>query len=133
MYVIYIDLNHTHFHGCLFTTMTITFFFFSLQAWDLWLEGKGLKLVDLTIRDSCVEYQVLRCIHVSLLCVDDGAIDRPTMSYMLFMLTNENTQLPLPKRPAFSIGKREIQANTPNNELEIHAVNGLSISDIDAR
>uniref|UniRef100_A0A7N2LJS0 non-specific serine/threonine protein kinase n=1 Tax=Quercus lobata TaxID=97700 RepID=A0A7N2LJS0_QUELO len=102
-------------------------------AWDLWQEGEGLELVDLTIRDSCVEYQVLRCIHVSLLCVEDSAVDRPTTSDMLSMLTNESTQLPLPKKPAFSIGKKAIEANTPNNELEIHTVNGLSISDIDAR
>ncbi|XP_065630882.1 cysteine-rich receptor-like protein kinase 10 [Quercus suber] len=102
-------------------------------AWDLWQEGKGLELVDLTIRDSCVEYQVLRCIHVSLLCVEDDAVDRPTMSDMLSMLTNESTQLPLPKKPAFSIGKKAIGANTPNNELELHTMNGLSVSDTDAR
>ena len=108
-------------------------FLFSLQAWDLWQEGKGLELVDLTIRDSCVEYQVLRCIHVSLLCMEDGVVDRPTMSNMLSMLTNESTQLPLPKKLAFSIGKKAIEANTLNNELELHTVNGLSISDMDAR
>ena len=65
--------------------------------------------------------------------MEDSAVDRPTMSDMLSMLTNESTQLPLPKKPAFSIGKKAIEANTPNNELEIHTVNGLSISDIDAR
>uniref|UniRef100_A0A2N9GD61 Reverse transcriptase domain-containing protein n=1 Tax=Fagus sylvatica TaxID=28930 RepID=A0A2N9GD61_FAGSY len=54
-------------------------------AWDLWQEGKGLELVDSAISDSCVEYQVIRCIHVSLLCVEDGAVDRPTMSDMLSM------------------------------------------------
>ncbi|XP_075643381.1 G-type lectin S-receptor-like serine/threonine-protein kinase At1g67520 isoform X1 [Castanea sativa] len=102
-------------------------------AWDLWQEGKGLELVDLTIRDSCVECQVLRCIHVSLLCVEDDAVDRPAMSDMLSMLTNESAQLPLPKKPAFSIGKKATRVNTPNNELELHTMNGLSISDIDAR
>ncbi|KAK4594742.1 hypothetical protein RGQ29_018448 [Quercus rubra] len=102
-------------------------------AWDLWQEGKGLELVDLTIRDLCVEYQVLRYIHVSLLCVEDDVVDRPTMSDMLSMLTNESAQLPLPKKPAFSIGKKAIGANTPNNELELHTMNGLSISDMDAR
>ena len=106
---------------------------FSLQAWDLWQEGKGLELVDLTIRDLCVEYQVLRCIHVSLLCMEDGVVDRPTMSNMLSMLTNESTQLPLPKKLTFSIGKKAIEANTLNNELELHTVNGLSFSDMDAR
>ncbi|KAF3955969.1 hypothetical protein CMV_018869 [Castanea mollissima] len=102
-------------------------------AWDLWQEGKGLELVDLAIRDSCAEYQVPRCIHVSLLCVEDDAVDRPPMSDMLSMLTDESAQLPLPKKPAFSIGKKATGANTPNNELELHTMNGLSISDINAR
>ncbi|KAL4598181.1 hypothetical protein ACB092_11G041400 [Castanea dentata] len=70
-------------------------------AWDLWKEDKGLDLVDPTINDSFVANQVLRCIHVSLLCVEEGAVDRPTMLDMLSMLTNESTQLPLPKKPAF--------------------------------
>ncbi|KAK4594733.1 hypothetical protein RGQ29_018441 [Quercus rubra] len=102
-------------------------------AWDLWQEGKGLELVDPTIRESCVEYQVLRCIHVSLLCVEDGAIDRPTMLDMLSMLTNESTQLPLPKKPAFSIRRKSIVANIPNKEPEVYTVNDLSITDMDPR
>ncbi|GMY33294.1 G-type lectin S-receptor-like serine/threonine-protein kinase At1g67520 isoform X1 [Fagus crenata] len=102
-------------------------------AWDLWQEGKGLELVDPAISDSCVEYQVIRCIHVSLLCVEDGVVDRPTMSDMLSMLTNESIQLPLPKKPAFSIGRKAIEANIPNRESGVHTVNGLSISDMGAR
>ena len=64
-----------------------------------------LELVDPEIRDSCVEYQVLRCIHVSLICVEDATMDYPTMSEILYMLNNESIQLPLPKKLAFSIGR----------------------------
>ena len=39
----------------------------------------------------------------------------------------------LPNKPTFSIGKKAIEANTLNNELELHTVNGLSFSDMDAR
>ncbi|KAL4598165.1 hypothetical protein ACB092_11G040200 [Castanea dentata] len=102
-------------------------------AWDLWQEGEGIQLVDPTISDSCVNYQVLRCIHVSLLCVEDSAIDRPTMSDVLFMLTNENMPLPLPKKPAFSIGRKAIGANILDKESNAHSVNGLSISEMNAR
>uniref|UniRef100_A0A7N2LJH9 Receptor-like serine/threonine-protein kinase n=1 Tax=Quercus lobata TaxID=97700 RepID=A0A7N2LJH9_QUELO len=102
-------------------------------AWDLWKEGEGLELIDPTIGDSCNEYQVLRCIHVSLLCVENDAIDRPTISNMLAMLTNDSTQLPLPKKPAFSIGRKTTVANISKKEPEVYTVNGLSISDMDAR
>ena len=131
MYVIHVTLDHMYFDSCMFPAFYITITFF--QAWDLWQEGKGLELVDPTISDSCVEYQVIRCIHVSLLCVEDGAVDRPTMSDMLSMLTNESIQLPLPKKPAFSIGRKAIEANMPNRESGVHTVNGLSISEMDAR
>ncbi|XP_065637566.1 G-type lectin S-receptor-like serine/threonine-protein kinase CES101 isoform X4 [Quercus suber] len=102
-------------------------------AWDLWQKGEGIELVDPAISDSCVKYQVLRCIHVSLLCVEDGAIDRPTMSDVLFLLTNESMPLPLPKKPAFSIGRKAIEANISYKESNNHSLNGLSISEMDAR
>ena len=76
---------------------------------------------------------MLRCIHVSLLCVEDSAIDRPTMSDVLFMLTNENMPLPLPKKPAFSIGRKAIGGNILDKESNAHSVNGLSISEMNAR
>ena len=65
--------------------------------------------------------------------MEDGAIDRPTMLDMLSMLTNESTQLHLPKKPAFSIRRKSIVANIPNKEPEVYMVNDLSITDMDPR
>ncbi|GJX21456.1 G-type lectin S-receptor-like serine/threonine-protein kinase CES101 [Tanacetum coccineum] len=62
-------------------------------AWELWNKGRGLDFMD----------PVMTCIHVGLLCVQDHAIDRPTMSEVISMLTNENMHLPKPKQPAFFI------------------------------
>nr|XP_011462045.1 PREDICTED: putative cysteine-rich receptor-like protein kinase 35 [Fragaria vesca subsp. vesca] len=46
-------------------------------AWALWREGAGLGLMDPTIGDSCDKDQMLRCIHVGLLCVEEQQlIDR---------------------------------------------------------
>ena len=61
------------------------------------------------------------------------AFDRPTMSEIISMLTNESTQLPLPKKPAFSIGRKSIVANIPNKEPEVYTANDLSITDMDPR
>ncbi|KAL4598185.1 hypothetical protein ACB092_11G041800 [Castanea dentata] len=102
-------------------------------AWDLWKEDKGLDLVDPTISDSFVANQVLRCIHVSLLCVEEGVVDRPTMLDMLSMLTNESTQLALPKKPAFSNERKPVGATIPKKEFEVHTTNKISISDMDPR
>ncbi|KAJ0007577.1 hypothetical protein Pint_29814 [Pistacia integerrima] len=72
-------------------------------AWELWNEGKGLELIDQTMDESCPPNEVSRYLNVGLLCVQDQAKDRPTMSEVVCMLTNETMVLPTPKQPAFFI------------------------------
>lgn len=57
--------------------------------------------MDPTMADSCDRSQVLRCIHVGLLCVQDSAVDRPSMADVISMLFNETVPLPTPKQIAF--------------------------------
>ncbi|XP_050116212.1 G-type lectin S-receptor-like serine/threonine-protein kinase At4g27290 [Malus sylvestris] len=70
-------------------------------AWGLWKENAGLELMDPALGDSCNENQLLRCIHVGLLCVEENAADRPTMSVVIPMLRDESTERPKPKKPAY--------------------------------
>ncbi|CAH1419527.1 unnamed protein product [Lactuca virosa] len=103
------------------------------HAWELWNEaGRGLELMDPVLEDSCTPKEVMTCIHVGLLCVQDHAIDRPTMSEVISMLTNENMHLPEPKRPAFFIERHDPDLAKDNN-LENGSVNGQSISILVAR
>ncbi|KAL2496100.1 G-type lectin S-receptor-like serine/threonine-protein kinase SD1-1 [Forsythia ovata] len=75
------------------------------HAWLLWKEDKALELMDECLKDSFVERQVKRCIHVGLLCVQKYAEDRPVMSSVLFMLgSEEGAILPDPKEPGFFMG-----------------------------
>ncbi|CBI18331.3 unnamed protein product, partial [Vitis vinifera] len=74
----------------------------AVYAWDLWKEGTSLELVDPMLEDSYSTTQMLRCIHIALLCVQESAADRPTMSAVISMLTNETVPLPNPNLPAFS-------------------------------
>ncbi|KAF3666781.1 G-type lectin S-receptor-like serine/threonine-protein kinase RKS1 [Capsicum annuum] len=67
-------------------------------VWDSWKDEKALDVVDPLLRDSYEACEVLRCIHISLLCVQPFTNDRPTMSEVVFMLCNE-TNLPSPKQP----------------------------------
>ncbi|GMP75053.1 hypothetical protein CsSME_00032270 [Camellia sinensis var. sinensis] len=71
------------------------------HAWKLWNEGKPIKLFDVFMADPIPTSEVLRCIQVALLCVQQRPEDRPTMSYVLLMLDNENPVLPMPKQPGF--------------------------------
>ncbi|KAK2978974.1 hypothetical protein RJ640_017538 [Escallonia rubra] len=72
------------------------------HAWKLWSNGKSLEIVDASMGESWLAHDVLRCIQVGLMCVQDSAADRPTMSSVIFMLSNE-TNLPSPRQPMFAI------------------------------
>ena len=88
--------------------------------------------MDPAIHDSVVQDQVLRCIHVGLLCVEERAVDRPTMSHILSLLANSVEMLPLLKKPAFYFGGRVDLVNQ-SHKRKIDSVNGMSISDFTAR
>ncbi|KAF7003972.1 LOW QUALITY PROTEIN: hypothetical protein CFC21_019237 [Triticum aestivum] len=70
-------------------------------AWKLWEDGKACELVDSSIFETCPLHEVLRCIHVGLLCVEDHPNDRPLMSSVIFSLENESALLPSPKQPLY--------------------------------
>ncbi|XP_062110934.1 G-type lectin S-receptor-like serine/threonine-protein kinase RKS1 isoform X2 [Humulus lupulus] len=72
------------------------------HVWDLWKEGRALEIIDSSI-DERFGSAALRCITIGLLCVQEHAINRPNMSEIVLMLSNEAT-LPNPKQPAFVSG-----------------------------
>ncbi|KAF3447843.1 hypothetical protein FNV43_RR08549 [Rhamnella rubrinervis] len=102
------------------------------HAWDLWQTGSGLDLVDQILKDSYVQNQVLRFIHVGLACVEDCPVDRPTISEVVSMLTKETWPLPVLKKPACFIRRRLVADEIQNNSRN-HSVNGLTNSSIHAR
>ncbi|KAJ3696051.1 hypothetical protein LUZ60_001428 [Juncus effusus] len=71
------------------------------HAWELWKEGRLIEIIDRSFGDNCPMKEVLRCVHIALMCVQDNAADRPTMSEVLAMLNSEIMVLPDPKQPAF--------------------------------
>lgn len=72
--------------------------------------------MDPSLNDTFVPDEVQRCIHVGLLCVEQYANDRPTMSNIISMLTNQNALDILPRRPAFYVG-REIPKGTTTSKM----------------
>nr|XP_043617865.1 G-type lectin S-receptor-like serine/threonine-protein kinase At4g27290 isoform X2 [Erigeron canadensis] len=70
------------------------------HAWRLYNEDRSIELACSDLRDKCNKSELLRSIHIGLLCVQHHAEDRPTMSSVVVMLDNEST-LPPPKQPAF--------------------------------
>ncbi|RCV27661.1 hypothetical protein SETIT_5G342300v2 [Setaria italica] len=99
-------------------------------AWELWKEGRCHELIDKSLHGRCPENVALRCIHVSLLCVQEQAADRPSMTEVLSMITNENATLPDPKQPGFL--SLLVSSQTEITE-ETWSLNGLSITKLEGR
>ncbi|KAL3820991.1 hypothetical protein ACJIZ3_006896 [Penstemon smallii] len=97
-------------------------------AWRLWCENKALDLADpILVQQS----QVLKCINVGLLCVQEDPNDRPTMSNVVMMLGSEvATLLPRPTRPAFVTRKRECSSvpSTSSTKPDTISENEFTIS-----
>ncbi|KAL2496234.1 G-type lectin S-receptor-like serine/threonine-protein kinase [Forsythia ovata] len=70
------------------------------HAWTLYKEGRSLELVDPYLRESANQYEVLRLIHMGLLCVQQCPDDRPNMASVVAMLDNE-IALPRANQPGF--------------------------------
>ncbi|XP_020963813.1 G-type lectin S-receptor-like serine/threonine-protein kinase At4g27290 [Arachis ipaensis] len=105
------------------------------HAWKLFVEDKCLEMVNATFRDSIDSSpeEVIRSIHVGLLCVQRNPEDRPSMSDVLMMLSSE-WPLPQPKKPEFFIERDVIVDDTSSSNHEIpSSINQLTISDINPR
>ena len=81
------------------------------------------ELVDPGIRDNCKSDEVIRYIHIGLLCVQENHVDRPTMSTIYRMLTNASITLHMPQPPGFVFTVR-----SKSNPLEERSQCGPSTS-----
>ncbi|XP_044444459.1 cysteine-rich receptor-like protein kinase 6 [Triticum aestivum] len=77
--------------------------FFNLlgYAWKLWKEERWLEFVDESIVSESDMLETMRCINIALLCVQENAVDRPSTTSVVAMLSSETMALPEPKHPAY--------------------------------
>ncbi|KAL0801047.1 hypothetical protein Bca101_056223 [Brassica carinata] len=108
-------------------------------VWRYWKEGKGIEIVDpIIIYSSSSElrtHEILRCIQIGLLCVQERAEDRPVMSTVMVMLGSETTTIPQPKRPGFCVGRSllETESLSSTQRDDELSVNQITLSVIHAR
>ncbi|XP_061338568.1 cysteine-rich receptor-like protein kinase 10 [Gastrolobium bilobum] len=102
-------------------------------AWQLWNEGRALELVDPALNELSTQNEVLRCIHIGLLCVQYQATDRPTMLDIVSFLSNDTIQLPQPQQPAFFNNGVADESVLPYSKQEHYSLNDVTISNIYGR
>ncbi|PON62127.1 Serine/threonine protein kinase [Trema orientale] len=85
------------------------------HAWNLWKEGRSFELLDPAIGEACSANEIMRNVQVALLCVQENAADRPTMSEIVSMLGSDMGLLPDPNQPAFYTPVRAHDNNLADN------------------
>ncbi|KAM3701600.1 hypothetical protein ACJW30_05G185800 [Castanea mollissima] len=114
-------------------------------AWKKWKDGTTSNLIDPTLRtDSTTE--IMKCIHIGLLCVQENMVKRPTMASVVLMLNSESMTLSIPSRPAFTMDcstrssvlhvehNSGVMGSTQSRSSSVQAsVNDVSITELDPR
>ncbi|XP_050261495.1 receptor-like serine/threonine-protein kinase SD1-8 isoform X1 [Quercus robur] len=102
-------------------------------TWDLWKSNRSLELMDPILEDTPPANVLLSYINIALLCVQENAVDRPTISDVISMFNKEPALLPSPKKPAFSFGRGMEDLGSSKRKLEICSLNDMTVSILEAR
>ncbi|XP_017254222.2 cysteine-rich receptor-like protein kinase 10 [Daucus carota subsp. sativus] len=70
-------------------------------AWRLWKDGTPLELVDPVLLYSYARNEVIRCIYIALLCVQEDVDSRPSMDSVVLMLNSNSVTIIMPQQPPF--------------------------------
>lgn len=93
--------------------------------------------------DVWPRHEALKCIHISLLCVQEAAADRPKLPEVVMMLNGYTISSSMPSKPAFFISKESDDSviwggnsgidigSTPAESSQ--SVNGVTITELQPR
>ncbi|CAL5335837.1 unnamed protein product [Camellia sinensis] len=104
----------------------------NLTAWRLYKEGKSLELIDEALWDSCYQIEMLRSIHVGVLCVQESLKDRPSMSSVVLMLGSE-AALPQAKQPGFFTARNILRTGSSSSKEATTTGNEITSTMLSAR
>ncbi|GAU15359.1 hypothetical protein TSUD_04280 [Trifolium subterraneum] len=82
--------------------------YLSSFAWRNWKEGTPTNIIDPTLNNDS-RNEIMRCIHIGLLCVQENITSRPTMASVVVMLNSHSVTLPIPLEPAFHMDSGNFQ------------------------
>ncbi|KAL0826532.1 hypothetical protein Bca101_050209 [Brassica carinata] len=73
-------------------------------TWKRWAEGRPEIIIDPFLVENSSN-EIVKLIQIGLLCVQENATKRPTMSSVMVWLGSENITIALPRAPAFTMIK----------------------------
>lgn len=90
--------------------------------------------MDSAVGESYSPSEVMRCIQVGLLCVQEPAEDRPNMSTVVLMLSSDFVSMPQPTVPGYCLGRRGQDGDSHSGKQdETCTINQVTVTMIDGR
>nr|GMD93006.1 cysteine-rich receptor-like protein kinase 25 [Ipomoea batatas] len=105
-------------------------------VWKHWVEDRALEMVDQSLGGLYSRNEVIQCIHVGLLCVQEEVDERPTMANVVLMLNSNSSKRRAPNPPAFFNGRNNTtisggqEADQSRRKSLPLSVNEASISEL---
>ncbi|KAL1537439.1 non-specific serine/threonine protein kinase [Salvia divinorum] len=103
------------------------------HVWKLWNADNVGGVIDRRISGSKERVEVMRCIHIGLLCVEASPSDRPSVSAVLSMLRSEVIELTDPKQPALSVRPVLFDSTQEIQICSSSSANNVSLTIVDGR
>ena len=110
-----------------------SFFCCYFQAWKLWNEEEIVHLIDPEVSNPDYVSQILRCIHIGLLCVQEIAKERPTMATVVSMLNSEIVNLPNPCQSGFIRRQTETKRESSQQSHGSSSINDVTVTNLQGR
>lgn len=79
-----------------------------------------MELLDPRLGDQWPRYEVLKCVHIGLLCVQEAPAERPTMSEVVMMLNSYTINSAIPSQPAFYV-RQESSADSQQSVARLES------------
>ncbi|XP_052301577.1 cysteine-rich receptor-like protein kinase 29 isoform X47 [Populus trichocarpa] len=98
------------------------------HAWRNWREGTAQDMID-PVLSSGSATEMLRCIHIGLLCVQENVAERPTMASVVLMLSSSSLTLQIPSQPAFFMNSSTYQSDLSSSMEHNSRVTESSLSE----
>ncbi|KAL2495140.1 G-type lectin S-receptor-like serine/threonine-protein kinase SD1-13 [Forsythia ovata] len=102
-------------------------------ARKLWNEDNGSAFIDQTLYKAESYGEMVRCIHIALLCVQEFSKDRPTISTVLAMLNWEIVDLPVPEQPVFAEKWNRSHVTSSQQSQMGVSINDVTLTMLDGR
>lgn len=101
------------------------------HAWKHWRNRTPLEIMDPNIdTESYSKQEVIQCIHMGLLCVQEDVEERPTIASVVLMLNSYSVTLPIPQQPPtyFFISSRAEMMNQLGQESDQSTSKSIPLS-----